>query len=191
MRGSKTLGMAALVAALGAAVPAQAQDKESTASNNFYAGLSLGQAHWRSGCLSTATTCDDTDRALKVFAGFQLNRILSVEAGFHNLGKATSPAASVKGHAWEAVGIAAWPIAGALSVYGKLGVFRTKVEGSGSLVPNRETNFGPTFGLGAQFEVNRNLALRGEWQSYPGVGGSTLPKSDINVVSLGALWRFR
>jgi OOP family OmpA-OmpF porin len=181
--------MAALAAALGAAVPAQAQDKdkESTASNNFYAGLTFGQAHWRSGCLSTATTCDDTDRALKVFAGFQLNRILSVEAGFHNLGKATSPGNSIKGHAWEAVGLAAWPIAGALSVYGKLGVFRAKIEG----VPNHETNFGPTFGLGAQFELNRNLALRGEWQSYPGVGGSTLPKSDINVMSLGALWRFQ
>jgi OOP family OmpA-OmpF porin len=178
--------MAALAAALGAAAPAKAQTPESTASNNFYAGLTFGQAHWRPGCLNGAT-CDDTNAALRVFAGFQLNRIFSVEAGFHNLGKASSPGNSVKGHAWEAVGLAAWPIAGALSVYGKLGVFRAKIEG----VPNHETNFGPTFGLGAQFELNRNLALRGEWQSYPGVGGSTLPKSDINVMSLGALWRFQ
>src|SRR5258708_31923205 len=185
MRGSKTLGMAALAAALGAAAPAQAQ--ESTASNNFYAGLTFGQAHWRSGCAVTATTCDDTDRALRVFAGFQLNRIFSVEAGFHNLGKATSPASSLKGHAWEAVGIAAWPVVGALSVYGKLGIFRTKVEGGGALVPNRETNYGPTFGVGTPLELNRNLALRAEWRSYPGVVGVTLPRTDNNVIGLGGL----
>ncbi len=190
MRGSKTLGMAALAAALCAAAPAQAQ--ESTASsNNFYAGLTFGQAHWRSGCAVTATTCDDTDRALQVFAGFQLNRIFSVEAGFHNLGKATSPASSIKGHAWEAVGIAAWPVLGALSLYGKLGIFRTKIEGGGALVPNRETNYGPTFGVGTQLELNRNLALRAQWQSYPSVGGGTLPRTDINVLSLGGLWRFQ
>jgi OmpA-OmpF porin, OOP family len=188
MRGSKTLGMAALAAALGAAAPAHAQ--ESAPTNNFYAGLTFGQAHWRPGCLNGAT-CDDTNTALRVFAGFQLNRIFSVEAGYHNLGKASSPSSSVKGHAWEAVGLAFWPLAGALSVYGKLGVFRTKIEGSGSLVTSHETNYGPTFGVGTQYELNRNLALRGEWQSYPGVGGSTVPKSDINVISLGALWRFQ
>jgi OOP family OmpA-OmpF porin len=192
MRSSKTLGMAALAAALVAAAPAlaQAPAPETAATNNFYAGLTFGQAHWRSGCVSTATNCDDTDRALRVFGGFKLNRILSVEAGFHNLGKATSPIASVKGHAWEAVGLAYWPLAGALSAYGKLGIFRTKIEGGGSLVPNRETNYGPTFGLGLQMELNRNLGLRGEWQSYPSTGGSTLPRSDINVISAGAYWRF-
>jgi len=67
----------------------------------------------------------------------------------------------------------------------------TKVEGGGALVPNRETNYGPTFGVGTQLELNRNLALRAEWQSYPGVGGSTLPRTDINVIGLGGLWRFQ
>src|SRR5438552_17614334 len=104
MRGSKTLGIAALVAALGCGMPAHAQ--ESTAAHNCYAGFTLGQAHWRPGCANGAV-CDDTNTALRVFAGFQLNRIFSVEAGYHNLGKATSPGASIEGRAWEAVGVAA------------------------------------------------------------------------------------
>ena len=188
MRGSKTLGMAALAAALGCAAPAYAQESTGT---NFYAGLTFGQAHWRSGCLSTAVTCDDTNTALRVFAGFKIKRIFSVEAGYHNLGKATAPGSSIEGHAWDAVGIAAWPIAGALSIYGKFGIQRVKIEGGGSLVPNRETNYGPTFGVGLQFDLNRNLALRAEGQRYPSVGGSTLPRTDIDVISLGALWRFQ
>jgi OOP family OmpA-OmpF porin len=159
--------------------------------NHVYAGATFGQAHWRSGCLSTSPSCDDTDRALRVFGGYQINRILAAEIGFHNLGKATGSTAAIKGNAWEALAVAAWPITGGLSAYGKLGIFRGNVEGSGALLPNKETNYGPTFGIGAQLDVSRNVALRGEWQSYPKLGGSTLPKTDINVMSAGALWRFR
>jgi OmpA-OmpF porin, OOP family len=159
--------------------------------NHVYAGATFGQAHWRSGCLATSPSCDDTDRALRVFGGYQVNRMLAAEIGFHNLGKATGSTAAIKGNAWEAVAVAAWPITGGLGVYGKLGLFRGNVEGSGALLPNKETNYGPTFGIGAQLDVSRNLALRGEWQSYPKLGGSTLPKTDINVMSAGALWRFR
>ena len=177
----------ALAGSLGLASAGFAQESP----NHVYVGATFGQAHWRSGCLGTSPSCDDNDRALRVFGGYQVNRILSAEVGFHNLGKATGSSAAVKGNAWEALGVAAWPITGGLSAYGKLGIFRGNVEGSGALLSNKETNYGPTFGFGAQFDVSRNLALRGEWQSYPKLGGSTLPKTDINVMSAGALWRFR
>src|SRR6266849_3479471 len=186
MRAMKSLLLGAL-ASLGLAGPGFAQESVS----HVYAGATFGQAHWRSGCLASSPSCDDIDRALRVFGGYQVNRILSAEVGFHNLGKATGSTANIKGNAWEAVGVAAWPIVGALGVYGKLGIFRGDVKGSGALLPNKETNYGPTFGVGAQLDLSRNLALRGEWQSYPKLGGSTLPKTDINVMSAGALWRFR
>jgi hypothetical protein len=56
----------------------------------------FGQSHWRSPC-SGQTSCDDTDRALRVFGGYPINRIFSAEAGFNNLGKATGNTASIKG----------------------------------------------------------------------------------------------
>jgi len=186
MRATKSLLLGAL-ASLGLAGPGFAQESVS----HVYAGATFGQAHWRAGCLASSPSCDDTDRALRVFGGYQINRILAAEVGYHNLGKATGSTASVKGNAWEALVVAAWPITGGLSAYGKLGGFRGNIEGSGALLPNKETNYGPTFGFGAQLDVSRNLALRGEWQSYPKLGGSTLPKTDINVISAGALWRFR
>jgi OOP family OmpA-OmpF porin len=185
MTATKSL-LLALAGSLGLAGAAFAQDSP----NHFYAGGMFGQAHWRSACSGQAS-CDDTDRALRVFGGYQISKILSAEIGFNNLGKATGNTSSVKGYAWEAVGVAAWPIVGGLSAYGKLGIFRAKAEGSGALLPNKETNYGPTFGIGAQLDASRNFALRGEWQSYPRLGGSTLPRTDVNVMSLGALWRFR
>ncbi len=185
---------AAVAAAFGMAVLAcasLASAQTPPAASHIYAGATFGQSHWRPGCPSGAASCDDIDRTLGVFGGFQINRTLAAEVGYRNLGEATAPGVAVKAHAWEAVGKAAWPVAGALSVYGKLGIFRSKAEGMGSLIPNKETNYGPTYGIGAQMELNPNIALRGEWQAYPGVGGSTLPKSDVNVLAVGALWRFQ
>lgn len=183
---SATCGIAALLAG---AAPAAAQTPAAS-EQHVYAGATFGSSHWRPGCAS-GVSCDDSGRSLGVFGGYQINRTLAAEVGFRNLGEASGGGASVKAHAWEAVGKAAWPVAGALSVYGKLGIFRSKAEGLGSLVPNKETNYGPTYGIGAQMELTPNAALRAEWQSYSGVGGSTLPKGDINVFAAGALWRFR
>jgi OOP family OmpA-OmpF porin len=186
MRAIKSLLLGTL-AALGLAGPAFAQESV----NHFYAGGTFGQAHWRSACLASSPTCDDDDRTLSVFGGYQVNRILAAEVAFHNLGKATGSTATVKGNAWEAVGVVAWPIVSALSAYGKLGIFRGNIKGGGALLPNKETNYGMTFGFGAQIDLSHNVALRGEWQSYPRLGGSTLPRTDVNVMSAGALWRFR
>ena len=184
----KAILAAALAASLGGGPAfAQSTDDES----RVYAGVTFGQAHWRPGCANGAA-CDDTDRALRVLAGYQINRILAAEIGFHNLGKAAAPGASIKANAWEAVLVAGWPVASALSVYGKLGIYRGSAEGSGMLIPNKETNYNGTFGVGVQYEVNRNVALRGEWQAYSRLAGGTLgPRSDVDVVSAGALWRFR
>jgi len=172
------------LAFLGAA-PALAQE-----ANPFYIGATFGQAQWRPGCPG-ASSCDDTDGALRVLAGYMINRIFAAEVGYHNLGKATG-AATIKANAWEAVLLASWPIAGAFSLYGKLGGYRGNAEGSGAALGAKETNYGGTWGFGAQFELTPRLALRGEWQSYVSLAGGNLgQRSDVNVLSAGALWRFR
>ena len=178
----------ALVAALAllGMAPALAQERGSP----FYAGATFGQAQWRPGC-PDGGSCDDTDWALRVLAGYTINRNFAAEIGYHNLGKATG-AASIKANAWEALIVASWPVTAALSAYGKLGVYRGNAEGSGAALGAKETNYGGTWGFGAQFELTPRLALRGEWQSYVSLAGGNLgQRSDVNVLSVGALWRFR
>jgi len=178
----------ALIAALAllAALPAAAQER----AGGPYIGATFGQAQWRPGC-ADAASCDDTDWALRVLAGYTLTHIFAAEVGYHNLGKATG-AATIKANAWEALIVASWPATAAVSLYGKLGAYRGNAEGSGAALGARETNYGGTWGFGAQFELTRSLALRGEWQSYVSLAGGTLgQRSDVNVLSAGALWRFR
>src|SRR5438552_7070806 len=121
MKAIKLLLPVATAGAIGLAAPALAQ--ESTIASHIYLGANAGQAHWRSLC-PVAATCDDTNATLGVFAGYQINRIFSVEGGFRNYGESKSPTAAIKGKGWEASGLAAWPIVGSLSVYGRLGMYR-------------------------------------------------------------------
>src|SRR6267142_2306337 len=52
------------------------------------------------------------------------------------------------------------------------------------------SDLGPTFGLGAGFALTRNAALRAEWQRFAKLGPGTAPEMNIDVVYVGALYRF-
>jgi len=186
MKAMKFVLPAAIATAI--AAPASAQESASAASH-YYVGANVGSGHWRSMC-QNAPSCDDTNTTLGVFAGYRINPIFSAELGFRNYGMVHASTASVKGKGWEVDGLASWPLLEHLSIFGKLGVKRAVVKGDGTLNGGKETNYGPTYGVGVQYEINKNIALRGEWQAYPGLGGSTLPKGDLDTVSVGALWRF-
>jgi len=101
--------------------------------------------------------------------------------------------ASAKSKAWELVGVGMLPFANQFGAYGKLGGYRatsdlsSNIGGGGS-----DTNTGLTYGAGLQWNPTLPLGLRLEWQRYHNVGGdNTGGKDDIDVLSLGALWRFR
>jgi hypothetical protein len=187
MKAIRPVLAAALVVGLGLSAPAAAQ--EGAAPSHLYVGANGGQAHWR--MCPTAATCDDLNGTLSVFAGYRINPIFSAEVAFRNYGEAKTSNATIKGKGWEVVGVAEWPVVGDLSVYGKLGLFQATIKGDGALLGNKETTVGPTYGLGLQLDVSKAVALRAEWQAYPNVGGTTLPKGDIDALTVGVLWRFR
>jgi opacity protein-like surface antigen len=66
------------------------------------------------------------------------------------------------------------------------------VKASG-LISGKKTTTDLTYGVGGQYDFNRNLGLRLEWNRYSKVkapdsaGGGD---GDIDVLSVGALWRF-
>lgn len=158
---------------------------------HFYAGGGAGQAHWRPGCPGTVPDCDDTNTSVHVFGGYQLNRVFAGEIAFTNYGKANGTNMEVKGRGWEASALAAWPVHGPVSVFGRLGIFRSVVKGEGVFAKDTESSYGPTYGVGVQTDLTANLGARLEWQAFSGVGGSTITRSDVNIVSVSALWRFR
>ena len=74
---------------------------------------------------------------------------------------------------------------------GLLGLYRGVLKGEGSIAKTTEENFGVTYGVGVQKDFTHNFGARLEWQAFPGAGGSTIPDSDIKIISVSGLWRFR
>jgi OOP family OmpA-OmpF porin len=154
--------------------------------SSVYAGGTIGQAKYKDGCAGL-NDCDDKDTAWRLLAGYQFNRYFAAEVGYHDLGEASASAGTTEGNAWELVGIGAYPIVDKLSVYGKLGAYRGELEGPGG----KESNSDVTYGAGLQYDLVRNVALRGEWQRYSKMGGGNTGETDLDVLSVGALYRFQ
>lgn len=179
---------------MGATVAA-AQDQ------GFYVGGHIGQSMYRSTCDELGgpgISCDDKDTAWKILGGYQFDRRFAVEIGYTNLGEVSARGpggtASAEASAFEIVGVGTLAINEKFAVYGKLGVYRGEVDGrintftvTGSA---SESNTDITGGFGVRFNLTRNVALRGEWQRYPDMGGPDVGEDDIDVISIGVLFRF-
>ena len=201
MKSRATKILAVMTLACCASCPAWSQDA------GFYLGASIGQSKAKDTCEDPGPfSCDDKDTAWKIFAGYQFNRHLAVEAGYTDLGEisisAASGTTSIRGtievSAFELMGVGSFPVVDRFSLYGKLGIYRAETEqkltvtlGTLSIPDNKsEKNADLTFAFGARFDVTRNLGVRAEWQRYLDVGGGEIGEDDIDVLSLGVLWRF-
>ncbi|HEX9396678.1 MAG TPA: outer membrane beta-barrel protein [Burkholderiales bacterium] len=190
MKNKAVLAFLGFLAALTLALPAMAQ--KSTGA--FYVGAAFGQSTSDSFCENVGPPCKDQDQTWKVMGGYELNRYFAVEAAFSNLGAPhdNSIPRDDKAQAMEFVGILSYPFLTDFAVYGKLGGFHGRIRGSNAGASFNESNTDITYGLGLQWNIIDQFALRAEVQRYPrmGGGGAGAPQ-DIAVWSVGGIIRFR
>ena len=169
----------------------------------FYVGASIGKAEAKDVCTGvnsiSGATCDDKDTTWKIFGGYQFNRNFALEIGYSDGGEVKASAfgvnASIEASVFELVGVGTLPLGNNFSLYGKIGLYRADTEATataGALsVREEESNTDLTFGIGAQFDLSKRFAIRAEWQRYQDVdGGDTIGEGDVDVISIGALFRF-
>src|ERR1044071_6234153 len=139
----------------------------------WYAGASLGRADLG----------PDTDNALKIFGGYQINRSFAVEFGYTDLGDVSVGNNSVNASAWELTGLGKFPLGNQFYVYGLAGLAKIKTEStlSGLRVSDDSTEL--TLGFGLQYDFSPQVGARLQWQRYD-------TSSEIDVVSVGVLYRF-
>jgi len=171
--------MKAMIVAAGAAfaLPALAQRDMSYGNQTpgFYAGASVGAN-------------GDQESAWRILGGYSVNRNWALELGYHDTGETDIHGVPADTHVWELVGVGKWPIDERFSLYGKLGAYRGKAEGQGI----EETNTDLTFGAGVEYALNRQTAVRGEWQRYSDMGGGPFPgTTDVDVLNVGVIYRFQ
>src|SRR5215470_12742762 len=105
------LAMLAAAAAL-YSLPAAAQQQKPP-ETGFYVGGALGKSSFKDGC-RLGGSCDDSDTAIKIFGGYQVNKYFAGEFGYVDLGRAKSTAGpftdEFKARAWELTGVGSFPI---------------------------------------------------------------------------------
>lgn len=172
------------------------------------------------------STFDDKDTAWKAFAGYRFGPLVAVEVNYAKLGSHRTFTAFLGGDPPLPASIALErdlsgpgvdlllfaPLGRDFEVFGRVGAFRARIEASAELDGNvvfvpgdpaerrRTTKQDETvlrYGVGAQWTIAPNAALRLEWERHADVGKpfavggtGTTGEADTDMVSLGVLFRF-
>lgn len=164
----------------------------------FYVGGSIGQATVDGFCDSapgfTVSACDDSDTAWKAFAGYRFHRNFAGEISYMNAGEytgtvtvgATSATVTTDATAWGLAALGIFPVADRFDLFGKIGFVSGESDATvtvgGSTVSVGDSGTELHYGLGAVYNLSRNLGVRAEWEN--------VDDADISVLSIGLQYRF-
>lgn len=204
LKAKTSLLVTGLALATGLLAPhaALAQDK------GFYIGLGAGQSDAKDACselggVGFSGSCDDTSTGKKIFLGYQFTQNFAVEGGYVDLGKFKASgtvlgvpvSAYAKAKTWQLVAVGTLPLANNFSLFGKAGLHNWDADAGvtalGLTSTTSDKGIDLTFGVGAGYEITKNLGLRLEWERFRHVGeDDTTGKSDVDLLSVGLRYRF-
>src|SRR6185503_19333940 len=153
------LGAAAMAVSAGA-------HAQQPAATGFYIGAEAGQ---------TDVGGADDDIGFKFLGGYQFHRNIAAELGYGLL----YDKSGVEVKALEVVAVGMFPFANQFSIIGKLGFANVDVKVPAGSDDKTEL----TWGVGVQYDFNRNLGLRALWQRYE-------TDDAIDFLAVGVTWKF-
>lgn len=194
------------------ASPALAQWMKSANETGFYVGGGVGGTKLQLDTTGLTGSADEEDTGWKLFAGYQINRYIGVEGGYYDLGKAsfsgtlataippfpagTAASVSLKSKAYALSAIGNLPLGqSGFSLTARLGVAYSESDadvrlGAGATTTSSDETTELTYGLGVRYDITRAFSVRGEWERFR-IGGSNIgDKSDVDLFTVNALYRF-
>lgn len=150
---------------------------------------------------------DDGKAAVSVYAGYAFSRQLAVEAGYTDFGKYSIKGAyngflaedSISAQVVSASVIGSLPLSSVFALDGRvgLGVMHQKYQCvrycTATMSDADDTSAVALIGVGAHWDLNRNLTLRTRFDYYAGANsplGGNSNDIDYSMVSVGADWHF-
>lgn len=160
-------------------------------------------------------TIDDKDTTWNIAIGYRFTQNWSAELGYANLGEynvrytdnlglGLTDNSNYEVTALKLAGVGSFPVAQGFSLLGKLGLARTTAENtanvsalgvtdSQTLKKNKTRLF---WGVGAQYDFNRNIGVRVEYEDYGKVGanftdaGNEPGEAKISTLNLNLVYSF-
>lgn len=153
-----------------------------------YVGGAIGRSDYeQDSCL---LFCDDRATGFKVFTGGQVNQWFGVELAYVNLGEVDRNGGDIRAQGLNLNLVGTVPLGSQFKVFGKLGTIYgyTRTRAPAGQPAGHEDSFRLAYGLGVQADINRNWAVRGDWDryrfEYPG------RKDDADLYSIGVVYKF-
>ena len=173
----KTIANALVCAALLGAAAAHAE--------GLSIGGSLGSSRYKGDDIGGLGT-DRSDTGGKIYGGYSFNPNFGLELGYAQLGKFASPAGELKARGTFLDAVGTLPLGNDFSLLGRVGVFGGHAENSFTGTTDTGTNL--KVGAGVQYDIAKNLGVRGEWERYRFETGGT--KANTDMYSVGLNYRF-
>lgn len=169
-------------ALLGAGAQAQTTALSTASGPGLYIGGSLGAPRYQDGIGGGSTGGDGV--SVKGYLGYQFSPYVSVEGTLADLGHVDGGTGRVKSRAASVDLVGTLPLNTQFSLLGRIGAAQVR-----STTPaGKDDGTGLKLGLGAEYALSRNVALRGEWERYRAdLFGN---KPDIDQYTVGVKYKF-
>jgi OOP family OmpA-OmpF porin len=148
-----------------------------TAFAQAYVGGSVGRSKLDTGLSSSdfqfpgvTVSIKETGTSYNLFGGIKLNDVFAVEAAYDRFGDVEvtarsafgSGSSSIKNEAFSVVGRGTFELNPMFGLTGKLGVARSKSSAEDA----SSSKTAPVFGIGAVYNINKQVSLLGEYEVY-------------------------
>jgi OmpA-OmpF porin, OOP family len=171
----------------------------SAMAEGYYAALDLGQSKAKDACTGLppgVTGCKDTAPFYRIAGGYQFAPMWGAEISYAIYGKESAGTLGSLSVDWQfsgfqVSGIGTFPLSNEFSLIGKLGVARTKIELTSGGVSNSASSTNLAYGIGAQYDFTKSVAVRAEYEDLGTVGDvNTTGTSKDTLLSAGVVLKF-
>lgn len=152
----------------------------------FYAAADL-----QTWSLSNLGGASNPSAGYRIGAGYRFSSNVAAEVGFAKSGNGTAGGASYNVSATQVAVVGMYPINDQFDLIGKVGYSANKLEGPAIAGCTTCSKNDLMFGIGAQYNINRQFALRLQYESVGKVEASTGGSNAAGTnVSIGGIYNF-
>jgi len=167
--------------------------------DGYYGALDFGQAKAKDACtgLPAGTTgCKDTATLYRIAGGYQFDPMWGAEVSYAAYGKESAGTLGPLSADWQlsgfqVSGIGTFPLGNDFALIGKLGIARTEIKLTGGGTSLSATSTKLAYGIGAQYDFTKNVAVRAQYEDLGTVGDdNTTGTSKVTLFSAGVVFKF-
>ena len=202
MKISNKLSIAVTAVTLAFASGAQAQSNTTPAPRTGYSmyapgsayiGFNIGQSNLKLNNGNGAFGFERSKNVYNLYGGSYFNDLIGLEVGYADFGRINRGGGQTKADGFNVGVVGKLPLAPSFNLLGRLGTTYGRTDVSSNIasgvVAGKETGWGGSYGIGAEFLFNPELSAVLQYDEYnlKFAGGN---RDKINTTSLGLRYRF-